>query len=223
MPTAQPILRLKNDAEKIRKLITVLRGPHGCAWDRRQTAESLAPLLIEEAHEAVEAIERRRIAATGEELGDLLFLLLSIVHACESRGRLTYRDLVRDTAAKYISRHPHVFKSRRRMAPDQILVQWETMKAARRGRHPIESVPVHLPALYQAKRIYEKAARLKLVRKRRSARRLSARAIGRRLLALALAAAQRGIDPERALRGEVRKLRSKLISPKARGAPRPST
>lgn len=207
MPSPTPILRMKNSSEKILRLISVLRGARGCAWDRRQTPRTLAPLLIEEAHEVVEAIERGKSAAVREELGDLLFLVLSIAHAAESKGMLTYRGIVRTTAEKYISRHPHVFKAKRDLTPGQILDQWERQKAQKSRRHPMDGIPVSLPALYQAKRIYEKASRLGMIRIRKSKTRRSARRIGRRLLKAVRTALENGVDPERALRSELRKLR----------------
>lgn len=203
---------MKNTDEKILRLISVLRGRRGCAWDRRQTVRTLAPLLIEEAYEIVEAIERGRANLIQEEIGDLLFLVLSIVHAAESKRMLTYQGVIQATVEKYISRHPHVFKTKSDLTPSQILVQWEKQKAQKSRRHPIDGVPRYLPALYQAKRLYDKASRLGLQRTRRHPpnRRVKRQWIGKKLLALVRLAVQSGIDPEMALRYEIRLLRTML-------------
>lgn len=207
MPSPAPILKMKNDAEKIRKLISVLRGPRGCGWDRRQTSKTLAPLLIEEAYEAVEAIESGGRQVSKEEIGDLLFLLLSIIVAAESKKEFSYKEIVRDTVKKYISRHPHVFAVRRDMTPDQILVQWEKMKAQKSDQNPIDKVPLYLPALYQAKRLYDKASLLGLIHLRRKKNSEGRKRWGRKFLTLVRRAVENGIDPEVALRQEIRELR----------------
>ncbi len=208
MPTARSIYAMKNDGEKIRRLITVLRGPGGCAWDRRQTLRTLAPLLIEEAYEVVDAIERKSPRMFNEEIGDLLFLVMTLFACAEDTDWARYRSVIARTARKYITQHPHVFEARRNMTPGQILAAWEKRKAA--SGNPFDRVPKSLPALYQAKRIYDKAHRLGLldVRPRRPEK--DARAGGRKLLGMVRAAAGQGVDLETALRAEIRALRRRL-------------
>ncbi len=201
---------MKDDVEKLRKLISVLRGPKGCNWDRRQTSRTLAPFLIEESYEVVESIETGERRISKEEVGDLLFLVLSIIDAAESKGEFSYKEIVRDTVKKYISRHPHVFASKRDMTPGQILVQWEKMKAQKSDENPIDKVPLCLPALYQAKRLYDKASRLGLARLGQEKNPAIRKRMGRRLLALVRQAVEAGIDPETALRHELRGLRKKF-------------
>ena len=211
MPSPKAILKLRNDAEKIRKLIAVLRGTRGCAWDRAQTPETLAPMLIEEAYEVVEAIEGRRAGDFEEEIGDMLFLVMTLIHVAAAKGRTSYAGIVRRTAEKYIVRHPHVFKSGTDLTPDQILTRWERQKAAQTRARPFDSIPRSLPALYQAKRIYEKADRLGIAaasrRKKSAGTARSRKYIGTALLRLARAAVRQGIDPETELRREIRGLR----------------
>lgn len=207
---------MQNNTDKLRKLISVLRGPRGCVWDRRQTTRSLAPLAIEESYELVDAVERGGRSAFKEELGDLLFLILSIAAAAEKRGDFSYRAVVKETAEKYIHRHPHVFRGERKMTPKEILAQWEKAKSEKSGKNPIDSVPEYLPALYQAKRLYDKAARLGIGKNASTSKRQKPKIIGRRLLELACRAAQHGIDPEAALRGEIRTYRRKLKKNHAR-------
>lgn len=215
MPAARSILRMKNDTEKLRKLISVLRGPKGCNWDRKQTPRSLAPLLIEEAYEVIEAVEKGTPAMFREEIGDLLFLLLSIVSAAESRkngGAVRYPRIVEETVNKYVSRHPHVFLRRKDMTPDQILAQWEKIKEGEAGStgHPLDKIPSALPALYQAKRLIDKAARLGILRVPKTSRQISGRQMGRRLLRLVHQSVRAGIDPETALRIELGRFKVEL-------------
>lgn len=209
MPSDRTILKMKNDMKKIRRLIAVLRGPNGCAWDRKQTLRTLAPMLIEEAHELVEAIESGSRRGFQEEIGDLMFLVMTLVDVAESRRWTTESDIIRSTAEKYISRHPHVFQTRQQLTPDDILKRWERRKSAASGG-VMGSVPEGLPALYRAKRIYEKAARLGKIRmkKQKPGRKSPGdeQRIGRRLLALVRQAMQKQVDPEAALRSELRAL-----------------
>ncbi len=204
---------MKNNSEKILRLVRVLQGPGGCNWDRAQTPLSLAPKLIEESHEAVEAIETGRRKHYAEEIGDLLFLVLSLIRSAQSRGWPRYETIIRTCVEKYVSRHPHVFgPARPDLSPDEIFARWEKQKTAA-GAHPIGGVPRHLPALYQAKRILDKAARAGLIpatRRSRPASKSARRAVGRRLLRIVREAVRRGIDPESALRGEIRRLRRSL-------------
>lgn len=145
-----------------------------------------------------------------EEIGDLLFLVLSIIHAAESRGIFSYKDVVNETVHKYISRHPHVFASKRKMTPAQILIQWEKQKAKKSRAHPIDRVPSYLPALYQAKQLYDKAERLGILRPKKPQRGLSRKEIGRQILAMAEKSVRSHVDPETALRRELRNLRKVL-------------
>ncbi|MBI4178107.1 hypothetical protein HY522_01620 [bacterium] len=201
---------MKNDIKKMRELISILRGRRGCAWDRRQTPRSLAPLVIEEVHEMVEAVERGDRKLFREEFGDLLFLALSILQAAEDRGLFSSEQMVEETVQKYVTRHPHVFGRRENLTPSEILVRWEKGKARKDGRHPVDRVPHSLPALYQAKRIYEKASRVGMIRlkKRRYPGAMSR--IGAALLKLARKAVESGVDPEAALRRRLRELRRDL-------------
>lgn len=212
MPSAASVTHIKDRTTKIRKLISILRGKNGCAWDRLQTPATLAPLLIEEAYEVVEAIEDGTRKQVQEEIGDLLFLVFTLIAAEEEKGRTTYRSVVDGAVRKYITRHPHVFAVKQNISPDEILKRWEKHKAQKSAVHPIDKVPAHLPALYQVKCLYDKAARLGLKPSVPRSRLLSKKQAGRILLAAALRSIRSGIDPETALRDELRTLRKILKS-----------
>src|SRR5213595_2197033 len=94
---------------KLCDIVTKLRAPGGCPWDREQTNESLLPALIEEAYEVAEAVRQKDDYNLREELGDLI--LLAVMHAqiAEEAGRFNITEVLNDVAEKLIRRHPHVF------------------------------------------------------------------------------------------------------------------
>ena len=145
-------------------VMTRLRGEQGCPWDREQTRASLKPYLIEEAYEALEALEVGERDAIMEELGDLLFQVVFHVQVARELGEFTMADLLERLIAKMVRRHPHVFGEAKVSTAREALSQWERIKheeATRGGasRSVLDGVPQSLPALLRAQRLQEKAAR----------------------------------------------------------------
>lgn len=141
-----------------------LRGDQGCPWDRVQTRGSLKPYLIEEAYEALEALEGGERDAMLEELGDVLFQVVFHAQIARELGEFTMSDLLERLVAKMVRRHPHVFGDGNVTSPQEALSQWERIKheEGSRGEAPrsvLDGVPRSLPALLRAQRIQEKAAR----------------------------------------------------------------
>lgn len=152
-----------NAFDRLARLVALLRGPGGCPWDRAQSLESMKPHLIEEAHEAADAIDRGDLADLTEELGDLLFLVLFLGHLTGEKTGLRGEDLARGVTAKMISRHPHVFEDAEATTPGDVLVHWEKSKSRERrdaGRSVLDGLPLTLPALQRAHRLQERAAGL---------------------------------------------------------------
>ncbi|MFN0206498.1 MAG: nucleoside triphosphate pyrophosphohydrolase [Planctomycetota bacterium] len=151
----------------IRRLLDVLyrlRAPDGCPWDRVQTVRSMAPYLLEESYEAVDAILSNRRADMSEELGDVLMNVLMIPLAGEAEGTLTIADVADGIAHKLIRRHPHVFGNKEVAGVEDVWKNWEAIKAAEKREKAeddsaIAGVPVALPSLLRALRIVEKAKR----------------------------------------------------------------
>lgn len=146
-------------------LMARLRGEHGCPWDREQTRRSLQPYLIEEAYEALEAIEVGRPDAMLEELGDLLFQVVFHAQIARELGEFTMADLLERLLDKMVRRHPHVFGDRKVSSPQEALTQWERIKHAEATdggvrRSVLDGVPRSLPALLRAQRVQEKASRI---------------------------------------------------------------
>ena len=151
--------------ERLLSIMTRLRRPDGCPWDREQTRQSLRPFLVEETYEVLEAIDDADAEALREELGDLLFQVVFHTELAAERGEFDMVSLLQALVDKMVSRHPHVFGDARVDGPGQALAQWEAIKqsqaeAAGRHRSVIAGVPRALPSLLRAQRIQSKAARV---------------------------------------------------------------
>jgi ATP diphosphatase len=157
------------------RTMDTLRSRHGCPWDRKQTHASLAPFLVEESYEAIDAIERADVDALAGELGDVLFQCVFHAQIASESGGFDLADVLRTIVAKLIRRHPHVFApsgrpltaaARTRRAArsaDAVLTQWEAIKAeeqASRGEtaRVLAGVPRALPALLRAHEIGTRVA-----------------------------------------------------------------
>lgn len=139
-----------------------LRAPDGCPWDLEQTVASMAPSLVEEAHEAVEAIEAGSARATAEELGDVLLVVTLAAKIADQDGSFSLADVARGVADKLIRRHPHVFGDAQVSSTGEVLAAWERIKQEERRERDedasvLAGVPVALPALQRAARISKKA------------------------------------------------------------------
>ena len=147
---------------RLLQIIERLRAPDGCPWDREQSEESMAPHLLEEAFEAVEAIEKADTDESCEELGDVLMNVLMIAQIAAEAGRFTSEDVARSISDKLVRRHPHVFGDLTAADSDEVLKNWEQIKKQEKGDKPrgaLEGLPTNLPALLLAFRIGEKAHR----------------------------------------------------------------
>jgi MazG family protein len=147
--------------EELLRLTAHLRSPDGCAWDRAQTIETLRPHLVEEFHEALEALDHGDDAKVRDELGDLLFLIVFIARIAEEEGRFDLEGVVDGIDTKLRRRHPHVFGDDRADTPDEVRSRWESGKldeethSARRSI--LDGLPRELSALLTARRMQEKA------------------------------------------------------------------
>jgi XTP/dITP diphosphohydrolase len=139
-----------------------LRAPGGCPWDREQTHRSLRQYLLEETYEVLEAIERGDSATLREELGDLLLqVLMHSAISAESEG-FDIGDVAEVTRTKMVHRHPHVFGDVAVSGADEVVVNWEKLKAREKGERlsVLEGVPRSLPALAFALGVQKRPARL---------------------------------------------------------------
>lgn len=163
-------------SEKFDELVAVmarLRAPGGCPWDAEQTYASLSQYLLEEAYETFDAIQEAD--ATGnindlrEELGDLLLQVVFHSTIGAERGEFTIDDVAEGVTRKLILRHPHVFGDVKLHRAQDVLDNWDTLKAnerkasgkkERRGDSVLDDVPVHFPGLLEALKVTKKAAKV---------------------------------------------------------------
>jgi len=153
-------------------LMDRLRSPNGCPWDREQTYTTLAPMLLEEAYEAFEAVEEAREGRPSElcdELGDLLFQIVFYAQVAKECGDFTIDDVTNAIHTKMVRRHPHVFGNVKADDAATVLLNWENMKAEERSAsgksEPAETsllngVSSKAPALMEAHQLSTKAARV---------------------------------------------------------------
>jgi XTP/dITP diphosphohydrolase len=195
-----------------------LRSPGGCPWDAEQTHASLAPYLLEEAYEALEAIEDGNAADLREELGDVLLQVVFHARIAEEQSgsdRWSIDDVADGLVRKLVRRHPHVFADGDSTTAQDVQRRWDDIKAAEKGRRSVtEGLVLGQPALTLAATLQRKAAGLGLPTRLMfdAAERPAADAeqLGAELFALVGVARAHGIDPEAALRATCRKFRDRL-------------
>ena len=145
----------------LEEIVRLLRAPGGCPWDAEQTHQSIRRNFLEEAYEAVEAIDEGSPEHLKEELGDVL--LQVVFHACMAaeEGLFTFDDVVDGVAKKMVFRHPHVFGTVRAEDSVQALDTWDAQKreekAQRTATDTLEAVARSLPALIRAEKVQKKA------------------------------------------------------------------
>ena len=142
------------------KVQAVLRAPGGCPWDQEQTHRSLARHLLEEAHELIEAIDADDADRILDELGDVLLQVTFHAQISADAGGWDIDDVADGLVRKLIHRHPHVFGDTEVSGADEVLVNWEKLKAEETGgRKGVEDdIPVTLPALARAAKVQRRAA-----------------------------------------------------------------
>ena len=151
--------------------IAALRAPDGCPWDRTQTHQSIAHNMIEEAYEAVDAIEAADVAHLREELGDVLLQVVLQSQIASDAGEFDINDVCADVNEKMVRRHPHVFGEAQAANAGDVLDLWERVKMAEKGAADeaadgagerreglLDGVPTSFPALMQAQKVSRKAA-----------------------------------------------------------------
>jgi nucleoside triphosphate diphosphatase len=146
--------------KRLYDICNVLQGPDGCAWDRAQTPESLAPFLIEETHEVFDALACGDPAKLREEIGDALYLWVFFLMVLEDSGRVSLGEAAQGIEEKLTRRHPHVFGAKGAGTDGEAFAHWEQSKRLERPQNDdvILPAPAGIPALSRARRIQEKAA-----------------------------------------------------------------
>lgn len=201
--------------EDLRQTIARLRGPGGCPWDQEQTHASLVRCLIDEVSELIDTIDRRDLPHMREELGDVLIQVVFHAQLAEEAGHFDLEAVAREVNDKLIRRHPHVFGEGKLHTSDQVMVQWEQIKAQEKKNAPtavapsvFKAMPPRLPALMFAEAVWKQIVKQRLPvdgivdegRVENLAQPLDEASLGQKLFELAAAARTRGLDPEAALR-----------------------
>ena len=144
----------KYNLEELYEILRLLRSPEGCPWDRVQTHETLIKPMIEEAYEAVDAIEKHSRDKLVEELGDVLLQVIMHSIIAEESGEYTFEDVTDGCARKMLFRHSHVFGDAVANDAGQALNNWEEMKRKEKGFHDvwedIADIPQCFPSLMRA-------------------------------------------------------------------------
>jgi len=160
----------QTDIQKLVDLVARLRSNKGCPWDREQTRETLKPMLIEEAYEVLDALDSPDPQELSEELGDLLFQVVFHAQIAREKGEFDLGDVIDRLHEKMIRRHPHVFGNVDLRTAEDVLKNWEDIKADEKGipssslpgseKSLLDGIPSKLPALHEAYQITAKAARV---------------------------------------------------------------
>jgi tetrapyrrole methylase family protein/MazG family protein len=145
-------------------VVARLRGPGGCPWDREQTHETLRPYLLEEAYEVLDAINTGDDAKLCEELGDVLLQVVLHAQLAHEGSRFDIQDVVAQQCEKLVRRHPHVFGDLQVADSDEVLRNWERIKAEENSHAPRQSVMdgvvPSLPALVFAMEVSKRAVKV---------------------------------------------------------------
>lgn len=138
--------------ERLWRVIDRLRGEKGCPWDRKQTPETVKTYVVEEAHEVDAAIRSGQPEEVKEELGDLLFMVLFMIHLYDENGFFGLQDVCSSVEEKMIRRHPHVFGGMQVSSAEEVKDNWEKIKKEEKNANS-GKIPRTLPALIRAYRL----------------------------------------------------------------------
>lgn len=163
-PVPSPVPLSDQEGGSFASLVAIMRqllGEGGCPWDREQDFRSLRRYVMEEACEVIDAIESGEPQALEEELGDLALQVAFLAELARKEGLFGPDDVMRGICAKLVRRHPHVFGDTQVVNSDDVVRNWEAIKATEKAERPLlGGVPRALPALERAQRISEKVAKV---------------------------------------------------------------
>ena len=226
-----PPLSLTRDTrsfEGLRAIVARLRSPDGgCPWDLEQTHETLKRFLLEEAYEAIDALDDGDPHRLAEELGDLLMQVVLHAQVAEDAGEFVVEDIFHGIATKLVRRHPHVFGDVVVEGPADVVRNWEALKKTERpDAGLLDAVPKAMPALAQAQSVQGRAAKAGYATKAPTPETLAREltqlasptgdatvdAFGDVLFAIVALAHERDVDAEEALRLAVRRFRQHVAA-----------
>jgi len=148
--------------EKLVDIIAILRSENGCPWDREQTHKSLRPNMLEEAYEAVDAIDEGDIPNLREELGDVLLQVVLHSQIAKDNGEFDIEDVAKELSDKLIHRHPHVFGTEHVNSADDVVTNWDKLKKEEKTyrKSILDGISKSQSALMSAQKISKKVVKV---------------------------------------------------------------
>ncbi len=213
--------------EDLQRTMARLRAPDGCPWDQEQTHATLVRCLIDEVSELIDTIDRGDTPHMREELGDVLIQVVFHARIAEEKGHFNFEDVAREINDKLVRRHPHVFGTGKLDTSDQVIAQWDAIKATEKKNGPagcastvFKALPPRLPALMFAEAVWKQIEKKALPadgivdtdQVRALGRQIDEASLGRMLFELTAAAREKGLDPEGALRLHTEKVMSAVAN-----------
>jgi len=211
-PKPAPKTKTKAPAPGIDELLSImsrLRSPTGCPWDREQDHMTLRFHAVEEVYELMDAIESGDDLEMLEELGDLLLQVVFHCQLAQERGAFNFDQVARNISEKLIRRHPHVFAGSDAKTVDEVWDQWDKIKknekAGSKHQRPsaLDGIPKHLPALLYTEKLIKKARKANLTLA--PATKAAKNTLAQQLFELTAAAQAQGWSAEDLLRNETKK------------------
>src|ERR1044071_7172447 len=196
--------------EDLQRTMARLRSRNGgCPWDQEQTHASLVRCLIDEVSELIDTIDRHDYPHMREELGDVLIQVVFHAQIAAEQGLFTFDDVARDINEKLIRRHPHVFGTGKLETSEQVIAEWEKIKATEKKNGPSEganifkALPPRLPALMFAEAVWKQIEKKQLpvdgvvdtAQVQALGQQLDEALLGKMLFELTAAARAQGLDP----------------------------
>lgn len=206
-----------SELQRLVEVMDRLRSPGGCPWDAEQTHQSLIKYLLEESYEFIDAIETDDRAGMREELGDVLLQVYfhSRIAQDHPTDPFSIEDVARAIADKLIGRHPHVFDNLEVSGTEEIIDNWEEIKAKEKGRtSAIDGIAMSQPALPLVSKIFYRAEKFGVeleIPTYAGEQQVNESSVGQALASVIGWAHANGIDPENALRAQARKMIAEIL------------
>jgi XTP/dITP diphosphohydrolase len=195
-----------SELQRLVEVMDRLRSPGGCPWDAEQTHESLIKYLLEESYEFIDSVDAKDREGMREELGDVLLQVYfhSRIAQDHPTDPFSIEDVARSIADKLIRRHPHVFEGLQVSGTEEIIDNWEEIKAKEKGRtSALDGVALAQPALSLVEKLLYRAEKYKVsveLTKYQSDKPATDESVGEALASIIAWARDNEIDPENALR-----------------------
>ena len=211
-----------SELQRLVEVMDRLRSPGGCPWDAEQTHESLVKYLLEESYEFIDSVDAKDREGMREELGDVLLQVYfhSRIAQDHPTDPFSIEDVARSIADKLIRRHPHVFEGLQVSGTEEIIDNWEEIKAKEKGRtSALDGVALAQPALALVEKLLYRAEKYKVsveLTKYQSGKPATDESVGEALASIIAWARDNEIDPENALRLYARQIAEQIKAAESR-------